>query len=249
MTIKIVVPISGGKDSQACLRLALSEYKKSEILGLFCDTKFEHPETYKHIDKIEKLYGIEIKKINAGNVPDKVLHHKMFPMGGARFCTDQLKIIPSKIFYKELAEEQGGFEVWYGVRAAESNDRKKRYEGKISKELYLPHDVMKNYPKYLGKLGIMFRLPIIDLTYQQVFKILEGEENILYSKGFSRVGCFPCLAAGDYEKLRAFNYDETGRKHFKIVQDIEKIINKSVFKKENDKNSSDLFEGCAICAI
>ena len=31
--------ISGGKDSQACLKLALSEYKNNEILGLFCDTK------------------------------------------------------------------------------------------------------------------------------------------------------------------------------------------------------------------
>ena len=40
--IKCVVPISGGKDSQCCVKLALQKFDKSEILGVFCDTKFEH---------------------------------------------------------------------------------------------------------------------------------------------------------------------------------------------------------------
>ena len=47
--IKVVVPISGGKDSQACLKLALQDYDKSQVMGLFCDTQFEHPFTYAHI--------------------------------------------------------------------------------------------------------------------------------------------------------------------------------------------------------
>ena len=33
LSIKIVVPISGGKDSQACLKLALESYDKSEVMG------------------------------------------------------------------------------------------------------------------------------------------------------------------------------------------------------------------------
>ena len=41
MPYKIVAPISGGKDSQACLKLALESYQSSEILGLFCDTQVE----------------------------------------------------------------------------------------------------------------------------------------------------------------------------------------------------------------
>lgn len=148
MTIKCVVPLSGGKDSQACLVLALKIYDKSEILGLFCDTKFEHPKTYKHIDWMEKNYGIKIERINAGNVPDKIRKYKRFPSGTARFCTDELKIQPSKKFYGELAKKQGGFEVWYGMRSDESTEREKRYQGKIDMELYAPHDVMSKYPKY-----------------------------------------------------------------------------------------------------
>ena len=33
--IKCVVPISGGKDSQCCVKLALQKFDKSEILGVF----------------------------------------------------------------------------------------------------------------------------------------------------------------------------------------------------------------------
>ena len=115
--IKAVVPISGGKDSQACLILALMEFNSDEVLGLFCDTKNEHPLTYAHIEKMKDLYGVEIKTINAGTVYEKVIKHKRWPGSGARHCTDELKITPSKVFYRELAKNQNdGFQVWLGMR-------------------------------------------------------------------------------------------------------------------------------------
>lgn len=121
--VDIVVPVSGGKDSQACLKLAVS-YGAGRVIGLFCDTRFEHPWTYEHVSKLGGLYGVEILRVCAGNVEDLVVQQRRFPSGTARFCTDQLKIIPSKLFYKALAEKQGsGFEVWYGVRSNESRER------------------------------------------------------------------------------------------------------------------------------
>jgi 3'-phosphoadenosine 5'-phosphosulfate sulfotransferase (PAPS reductase)/FAD synthetase len=81
--IKCVVPISGGKDSQACLKLALNEFQPHEILGLFCDTKFEHEWTYDHASKIENLYGVEVRYICGGSVEEKVRRYKRFP-GGAQ---------------------------------------------------------------------------------------------------------------------------------------------------------------------
>ena len=41
--IKCIVPVSGGKDSQCCLKLAVDEFGSDQVIGLFCDTKFEHP--------------------------------------------------------------------------------------------------------------------------------------------------------------------------------------------------------------
>lgn len=253
--IKVVVPISGGKDSQCCIKLALKIYSPDEILGLFCDTKFEHPLTYLHIEEIKSLYGIEIKTINAGTVQDKVRKYQRFPGGGARFCTDELKIQPSIKFYKYLAKEQKqGFEVWYGVRTEESTDRKNRYEGKISDEVYAPHEFMSKYPKYLSKLGVVIRLPVIDWTKKEILDYLNGEENELYRLGFDRVGCFPCLASGDKWKEKAFRHDEFGQQQLKEVRILESEIGKSVWTSKGGKykdENGDLFDnpGCSFCEL
>lgn len=251
---KVVVPVSGGKDSQACLKLALREFDKSEILGLFCDTQFEHPLTYAHIDTMRNLYGVEIRRICAGSVEEKILKYGRFPGGGARHCTEELKIVPSKKFYRALAEEQGGFQVWYGMRSDESGERERRYAGKLDATLYPPHEVMRKYPQYLHALGVAFRLPVIDLLTHEIFDILDGEENPLYAEGFDRVGCFPCMASGDVHKERAFGFDETGRKHKVIMMRISKQINKPVFTSiggsmRNNEDQGNLFDGCAVCSI
>ena len=253
--IKVVVPVSGGKDSQACLKLAFQSYEPQEILGLFCDTQFEHPLTYSHIQKLNDLYHQRIVTLCAGSVPEKVRQFKRFPGGGARHCTSQLKIEPSIKFYNQLATEQNsGFEVWYGMRAEESPEREKRYQGKTDTDLYAPHELMSNYPKYLAKMGVMFRLPVIDFSTKEIFDLLGDEVNPLYGKGFARVGCFPCLASGDRWKEKAFSFDETGAKHYAIVQQLEVEIGKSIFtskggSQRNNKDQIDLFQGCAVCAI
>jgi 3'-phosphoadenosine 5'-phosphosulfate sulfotransferase (PAPS reductase)/FAD synthetase len=254
MAIKVIVPISGGKDSQACAKLAVEEYGSEYVQGLFCDTCFEHPTTYAHVDNIASMYGIKIHKVCAGSVEIQIKKHKRFPGGGARFCTEELKIWPSKRFYNDFAKGNGPFEVWYGMRAGESPARKKRYKDKIDSDLYPPHEVLSKYPKSLHGLGVSFRLPIIDWSEQDVFDYLNGEENPLYSCGFSRVGCFPCLAAGDKYKEAAFGFDDTGRKHFAIVRALEPVVGRSIFTSKsgqlrNDGGQHDAFTGCAFCSL
>ena len=253
--IKIIVPISGGKDSQACAKLAVETHGPEAVNGLFCDTQFEHPLTYAHIDHIAALYGIKIHKICSGSVELMIRKHKMFPGGGgARFCTEELKIWPAKRFYNDFARGNGPFEVWYGMRAGESSARKKRYKGIVDSDLYPPHEVLTKYPKRLHGLGVAFRLPIINWSERDVFEYLDGEENPLYSKGFTRVGCFPCLAAGDKHKEMAFQFDEVGREHFQMARSLEPITGYSVFtskggQQRNDNSQQNCFEGCAVCAI
>lgn len=252
MAIKVVVPISGGKDSQVCLKLALREYDRSEVLGLFCDTKFEHPVTYEHVKKISELYGVRIETVNAGDVYTEVMKAGRFPSAMARFCTYNLKMQPSQLFYKKLAIKQRvGFQVWLGVRSDESKERAERYKYILSEELYDPHEVLAKYPKYLyKKYKIMFRLPILDFSTQEVFDVLGDEGNSLYTKGFSRVGCFPCLAAGDATKEAAFTYDDFGRDQRKLVAELELATGKTVMRSKGGlKRDGDNFEGCALCAI
>lgn len=250
----IVVPVSGGKDSQACLKLAVEKVGCSKVLGLFCDTKFEHPLTYEHVEKLKTLYGeVRIDTINEGSVPERVREFGMFPGAGKRHCTSRLKIYPSKKYYQALAESQGGFEVWYGMRSGESGERRTRYFGKVGEDLYPPHEVSIMYPKQLNKMGVWFRLPVLEWSEEDVFEYLGEEKNPLYSQGFGRVGCFPCLASGDKWKEKAFNHDEFGRKQYEIVKILEKDISKSVWTskggKERNAITNDDNPGCSFCQM
>jgi len=250
MTVKVVVPLSGGKDSQASLKLALQTYHYNEVRGLFCDTKFEHPLTYQHIDKLRWLYGpVQIDTVCGGSVLEKTLKYKRFPGGGARHCTDELKIRETRIYLKALATQLGhGFEVWYGMRSDESSERGKRYAGKICEELYAPHEILPNkYPKYLAKMDVQFRLCILNWTEAEVFAFIKGEENPLYAQGFSRVGCFPCLASGDAWKEKAFNHDGFGRFQYAQVQVMSKQIGKSIWTSKGGEERNN--PPCMLCQI
>lgn len=249
--IKCLVPISGGKDSQACLELALQHFDKSEVRGLFCDTKFEHPITYNHVAWMRRYYGVEIDEACGGSVLEKSTRYKRFPGGGARHCTSELKIKLTKKYCLWVAMLEGkGFEVWYGMRSKESAQRAKRYQGKIATELYPPHEIMpSNYPKYLAKMGVMFRLPVIDWSEEEIHQLLGDRENPLYAHGFPRVGCFPCLASGDKWKEKAFQFDDFGRSQLIATDRIAKQIGKSIWTSKGGKARNEDNPGCAICAI
>lgn len=251
--IRCIVPVSGGKDSQACLKLALENFPRHEIRGLFCDTMNEHPLTYAHIDKMRELYGVRIDRVCEGSVEWQCYKHERLPSGTARFCTEELKIWPAKRYYTSLAVEQGsrlqhkkrriqasqvgGFEVWYGMRGGESTDRAKRYAGKVNDELYAPHEVLDKYPQYLSKLGVQFRLAVLDWSVEEVINFV-GLENLnplyrptvrpngLVEEGFDRVGCFPCEASGDKPRFKAYQFDAFGqgqqRKFIRIASDLGK---------------------------
>lgn len=242
MSIKIVVPVSGGKDSQTCLKLAVSEYGPGAVLGLFCDTGWEHPWTYAHVERLKSLYGVDIRTVRAGTVEDKVRKHKRFPWSVGRFCTEELKINPSRDFYRDFAETNGGFEVWYGMRSGESMDRAKRYAGKVGNDIYPPHEVLDKYPKYLAKAGVMFRLPILEWSSADVFEYLGGEENPLYTAGFDRVGCFPCLASSPQNHTNAFEFDAFGAAQKQRVIQLERDIG----KKHAPANTDQLCMWCQI---
>ncbi|RMX08533.1 hypothetical protein D8I35_05505 [Corticibacter populi] len=250
--IRAVVPVSGGKDSQAALKLAVGQFGVENIVGLFCDTQNEHPITYAHIERLRTLYGaLRIDTVCAGSVEEKCIKYGRFPGGGARFCTDELKIVPTKKYCKALAESLGhGFEVWYGMRSKESPERQRRYAGKVCDELYAPHEVLPSkYPKYLAALGVMFRLAVLDWTDADVMAFLEGQHNPLYDAGFPRVGCFPCGASGDRWKEKAFQHDDFGKQQYIRVQDIGRRIGKSIWTSKGGQARNQEFEGCNLCEI
>lgn len=246
--VKVIVPTSGGKDSQACLKIALEHYEKSEVLGLFCDTKFEHPITYNHIDWMQERYGVEIRRIGVGDVISCCEKAKRFPGGGSRHCTDTLKIQPTKLFLSEISKSIKGVEVWYGMRSSESQERRKRYADKVSTDLYMPHEVFPSkYPQYLGRRGVRFRMPILEWSEGEVIDYVGGDINPLYGHGFSRVGCFPCLMGGDLDKERAFAFDEFGKSQYIKVLEVAVKIKKDIWTSKSGAQRNNPDQICMFC--
>lgn len=223
--MKIIVPVSGGKDSQLCLALALEQFDPKEIRAVHQSTGYDHPLTYEHLNWMESFYGVKIEYTQSDkytDVFDLIEKLQYFPNNVARACTGELKQVP---FGKWLADNDFLGEkaclIWMGMRSDESNARKSKY-GDLSTEdiFYLP-DLSGRYGKKFKNVQVS--LPIVSFTEAQVFEELEKrghKVNELYAKGAARVGCYPCLLAkkADWEMAAK---DEIGRKHIKKLIEIE----------------------------
>ena len=142
----VLVSVSGGKDSQAALNFILAKCKRVEVVPYFADTGWEAEKTYKHLDYLEKSLNIKIHRIKSKNYDgfEDLSIKRGFPNRLKRFCTEELKIIPSNDFIKSYQDM--GYTVINvtGVRADES-------ESKILKEPKVKNGVA-SCDKQLSKL-------------------------------------------------------------------------------------------------
>lgn len=173
--------VSGGKDSDAILAWALYEsgYPRESIVASTCETFNEDPVTYEHLDLLRKLHPI-LRLIPGKGFWDLVKHKGMFPTRKKRFCTQFLKMEPTRYFVHALVD--AGFKVLLhaGVRAEESPDRAKLDE----------YDPMDSF------FALPIRRPMLRKTIKDIVELHHKYEipfNPLYSMGARRVGCFPCI--------------------------------------------------------
>lgn len=269
--MKILVPFSGGKDSQATLIYACEKYGVEKVTAIFCDTKWEHEITYKHIDYVIEKLGVTYinlvsKKYNG--MVDLAVKKKRFPATKSKFCTTELKVIPMIDYVLDQKEH---LLILQGIRADESESRSKMdtqcrffkyyfepYQTNtmivesLSKKPKLSLVLQKKLDKAIARLAIgkedkkfhtyrkkevfewckiyaddIYR-PFFNATADEVLSYSLNREinvNPLYFKGFSRVGCFPCIMCTQNEiYLIIKNHPETINK----IQDAE-IIAKSTF--------------------
>lgn len=197
---------SGGKDSTALLLWMIHEsgIPRNQMIATFCDTQNEARETYDHLALLSaKVFPIQW--IETDGFASIVMRKKIFPTKHRRFCTKELKLIPTMRFIDDLCdwrcksedpEEIDKPENWYmanevipvsGVRRDESEDR-------------------KNLPEWGAPEDSFFGLaewrPLIDWKIEDVLTIHAKYGiplNPLYSQGARRVGCFPCIHSNKSE--------------------------------------------------
>lgn len=202
--MKVLIFFSGGKDSQAALIHSVNRYGVDRCEAVFCDTGWEHPLTYEHIETVTKQLGVKLvtlKNEKYDGMVDLAVKKKRFPSTKARFCTEELKSKPAIDYVLSHCEHLIVIE---GIRKNESFSRSKMepecmyfrhyYEpmenGK--KHTYRVKDV-RNWCKEYNADKIR---PVFDWTAQMVidYILANGQQpNPLYYQGFKRVGCFPCI--------------------------------------------------------
>lgn len=202
--MKVLIFYSGGKDSQACLIWAVKQYGVQNCEAVFCDTGWENPVTYEHIKTTTEQLGVKLVTVKSkkyDGLVDLAVKRKRFPSTKARFCTTELKSMPTIDYVLEQTDHVIVIE---GIRAQESFSRA-RMEAQCTyfkyyfqpgangkTHTYRKKDIIKWCKTYnADKIR-----PIFDWSAQQTIDYIRDNEmqpNPLYFMGFQRVGCFPCI--------------------------------------------------------
>lgn len=192
---------SGGIDSQAAALWMRHRYGEENVVLCNSDAGAnEHPLTVEHIawysENVHYVHATnaEVQDMD-GRAPGKIaelglqpadpltfdLMAKLkgrFPSRKAQFCTHHLKLNPMRRFCREKYPE-GGYVRFSGMRRNESDARKS-----------LPFECEDDF----FECQVMH--PLADWTKEMCFEFVKahGEKfNPLYTLGFKRVGCAPCI--------------------------------------------------------
>lgn len=194
--------LSGGKDSSATALWLIhdSGVPRESIRFSFCNTHNEHRFVYEHIALLSARFvawgcnPIETLEPEHGFF-ELAKWKKRFPSRKARFCTQFLKVIPTRKDVEALIQADHEVTVHSGVRAGESADRAKLVERGFD-----------------DMFGCIFNRPLLRWSLQDVLayhKRFDVPLNPLYSYGATRVGCFPCINSKKSEvKLISIHFPE-----------------------------------------
>lgn len=222
----IIVPVSGGKDSQVVLALAL--LMGQPVVCVHQNTGWDHPLTYAQITAMECFYGVTIEHTvnkHGGMLPwlEKAAY---FPNSAARGCTQRLKQEPFAKWLIEKGFNSENCEIWFGMRSDESAARGNKYGGITMEDNFTLGDIARFYTegkarKHLGHIPV--KLPIVEWTTEDVFNFIKATNaplNELYGKGHTRVGCYPCFLARKAEWV-ACGKDPVGVQHLNDLVNLE----------------------------
>lgn len=197
--MKYIVGFSGGIDSQAAANWALDAYGPDQTILLNADPGGnEHPMTTEFIEWFsDNVHHVHVCRAVASDIYAKEetlkKHHLeadqvisfgdlarlrgRFPYRKAQFCTELLKLRPTLRWIKDNIRDE--YERISGVRSDESASRAKQVER-----------------EWDGWFNCWLHRPLFNWTKAQCFEFCQskGQQiNPLYSLGFNRVGCAPCI--------------------------------------------------------
>lgn len=255
-----VVAFSGGKDSTCALQLvyemlvSLQPHQRRQTYAIASNTLVEAP----HIDRFlkEVIHSIN-SHAKKNNIPFEILQvspslkddfwvnliGKGYPSPTRtfRWCTDRLKITPTKAEVAKITRKYGSALLILGSRKAESSNRKKSIEKRIlNEEGYSQHH---DFPDTLTFSPIAewntdevwaylsTHKPLWDKDHSELFLLYakaSGEECQFItdlsqsSCGGSRFGCWVCTVVNEDKSMQGFI--ESGEENLKPLNEFRNYI-------------------------
>ncbi len=203
---KVIVPLSGGKDSAAALIVASQYFDPSNIYAVYVDTGIDFVENEHYAEYLSERLGVNLVKTKAD--VDKGLLHENMPLPDPRYrwCTGR-KLDALRRTIKRLINTERIKYILVGDRDAESVRRSLRPPMRIDEKLGLP--VISPLKYWSGAHVVLY---ILSKGYRM---------NTLYENGFLRLGCYICFALRPswelyimnkikyFEKIRALRPEQT----------------------------------------
>lgn len=196
-----ICSVSGGKDSTA-LYCLMVEFYGHDFLPLFADTGNEHPVTVNYVRNLHTMAGgpeciivkgdfseqliRQGKPVSNNPFLDMMMWRGRAPSTKAQFCTEWVKLYP-QLLYLEANHPHDNWQMFSGIRQAESERRRKAYPMPFTTNSYFDCD---------------YTLPMLYESEERMFEYLEEKgvpPNPLYALGYGRVGCFPCIHSNKTE--------------------------------------------------
>lgn len=197
------------------------------LTAVFCDTGWEHPDTYKHVNDVCLQMGVRLITLKSKyDFVSLAVHKKRFPSTNARFCTSELKMKPMIDYVLSLKES---CIIIQGIRAGESTARAAMEEECMYFKSYFQPNKKgrtenyrsKDVKEWCSQFDASVLRPIFKWSAQQVIDcILDAGQkpNPLYYRGFSRVGCFPCIMCR-HKEIELIAKNRTEMSETKIILD------------------------------
>ena len=221
-----LVSMSGGKDSTACLLLALERHPKDEVRAVYADTGNEHELVDGYIEYLEKQTGISVHKIRpdftdwwwrrrdyvrdkwpekgvpAEDVARALVVFEKGPTGNPYLDLCIIKgMFPSRKaqFCTQFLKIEPLTE--YQLELVEQSGAVESWQGVRAQESQRRAKLPER--EDIGG-GLTVYRPILQWTADEVFAFHRKhgvDPNPLYKLGMGRVGCMPCINANKDELL------------------------------------------------
>lgn len=187
---KIIISISGGKDSQAMTEIISAEAGvvgvSNRLILTYADTGAEWPESLEQCEIIAEKYNIPLLINNSHRaLPEHIARRGMWPSATCRYCTSDCK---RDAVHKAVRKYQGNVLVVTGERREESR-----------------HRSMLEESGTLGRLttktrNVSFYRPMLGFTEEDIWRTIRASglaAHPAYSYGNERVSCVLCVLASE----------------------------------------------------